>query len=292
VTFSDLIVDRPSTDSSGEPSIANNKFFQSIENRQVQAESLLCVGLDPDASRFPARILKEADPIFCFNKAIIDATADLVCCFKPQFAHFAALGAEKSLEKTISYIKDLDIPVILDAKRGDIGSTAERYATEAFERYGADAVTINPYLGYDSMEPFLSYRDKGIFILCRTSNPGGADLQNLKLENGQSLYEHVAGQASSQWNGNNNIALVTGATQPSELARIREITGDMPFLLPGIGAQGGDVASSLKAGKGGGLIVSSSRAVLYASDGDDFDEAARQVANSTRTEINEHKATA
>ena len=170
-----------------------------------------------------------------------------------------------------------------------MGSTAERYAVECFDRYDADAVTINPYLGYDAMEPFLAYSEKGVFILCRTSNPGGADLQNLKLDNGQSLYEHVASEAANVWNANNNIALVTGATQPQELARIREITGDMTFLLPGIGAQGGDVAASLAAGAGGGLIVSSSRAVLYASDGNDFADAARQVAESTRTEINEHR---
>ena len=250
---------------------------------------MLCVGLDPDISRFPAQIQNEAEPIFTFNKAIIDATADLVCCYKPQFAHYAAVGAEVELEKTIRYIKDLGIPVILDAKRGDVGSTAERYAVECFERYDADAVTINPYLGYDSMEPFLSYSEKGVFILCRTSNPGGADLQNLKLENGQSLYEHVAHQASSVWNANNNIALVTGATQPEELARIRQITGDMTFLLPGIGAQGGDVAASLEAGEGGDLIVSSSRAVLYASDGNDFAEAAKAVAEATRKEINQHQ---
>jgi len=250
---------------------------------------LLCIGLDPDPNRFPKRFLKEDEPIFNFNKAIIDATADLVCCFKPQIAHYAAVGAESELFKTIAYIKDLGIPVILDAKRGDVGITAERYAVECFERYNADAVTINPYLGFDAMEPFLSYTDKGVFILCRTSNPGGADLQNLTLDNGLSLYEHVAHQASSVWNTNNNVALVTGATQPQELARIREIAGDMTFLLPGIGAQGGDVEASLAAGEGGGLIVSSSRTVLYASGGDDFADAARQVADSTRIEINRHR---
>jgi orotidine-5'-phosphate decarboxylase len=216
----------------------------------------------------------------------------LVCCYKPQFAHYAAVGAEEELEKTIQYIKDLGIPVLLDAKRGDVGTTAERYAVECFERYNADAVTINPYLGYDAMEPFLSYSEKGVFILCRTSNPGGADLQNLKLEDGRSLYEHVAHQASSVWNANNNVALVTGATRPQELARIREITGDMTFLLPGIGAQGGDVAASIEAGEGGDLIVSSSRAVLYASDGDDFADAARKAAEATRNEINEARALA
>lgn len=180
--------------------------------------------------------------------------------------------------------------MILDAKRGDVGSTAEQYAVEVFDRYGADAATINPYLGYDAMEPFLAHADKGIFILCRTSNPGGADLQNLVLQDGRHLYEHVAHEAANTWNSNGNIALVTGATRPEELTKIRQITGDMSLLLPGIGAQGGDMAASLKAGAGGGLIVSSSRAVLYASSGDDFAEAARQEAQSTRDEINHHRA--
>ena len=215
---------------------------------------------------------------------------DIACCYKPQFAHYAAVGAERELEKTIQYIKDLGIPLILDVKRGDVGSTAERYAVECFERYGADAVTINPYLGLDAMEPFLDYGEKGVFILCRTSNPGGADLQNLKLADGSSLYEHVARQASGVWNVNNNIALVTGATHPEELARIRQITGDMTLLLPGIGVQGGDIGVSLAAGEGGGLIVSSSRAVLYASSGDDFADAARKVAEATRIEIKEHQS--
>ncbi len=270
----------------GVNTISTNQFFSHIDARQQQVNSLLCIGLDPDPKRFPVAVQQESDAIFAFNKAIIDATVDIACCYKPQFAHYAAGANEPSLEKTIRYIKDQGVPVILDVKRGDIGSTAEQYAIEAFDRYGADAVTINPYLGYDSMEPFLDHQDKGVFILCRTSNPGGADLQNLKLANGKQLFEHVADQAANVWNKNHNVALVTGATQPSELARIREITGDMPFLLPGIGSQGGDVEKSIKAGQGGGLIVSSSRAILYASDGEDFAEEARRVAASTRDEIN------
>ncbi len=266
--------------------IRTNEFFSQVEARQRQINSLLCIGLDPDPKRFPAAIRQESDPIFAFNKAIIDATADVACCYKPQFAHYAAGANEPSLAKTIDYIKVLGIPVILDVKRGDIGSTAEQYAKEVFSRYSADAVTINPYLGYDSMEPFLDYQDKGVFILCRTSNPGGADLQNLTLANGKQLYEHVAEQAANVWNKNQNVALVTGATQPSELARIREITGEMPFLLPGIGSQGGNVEKSIKAGRGGGLIVSSSRAILYASEGSDFADEAMRVAESTRDEIN------
>ena len=268
--------------------VSSNEFFNAVNARQSEQKTRLCIGLDPDPERFPAPIRRDKEPIFAFNKAVIDSTSDLACCYKPQFAYYAANAAERELEKTISYIRDLDIPVILDAKRGDVGSTAEKYATEAFERYGADAVTINPYLGLDAMQPFLARAEKGIFILCRTSNPGGADIQNLMIDGGDQLYEHIAGLASQQWNGNNNVALVVGATQPSELTRVREITGDMTLLLPGIGAQGGDVEASIKAGQGGGLIVSSSRAVLYASSGDDFAEAARKIAQSTRDEINQH----
>ena len=250
---------------------------------------MLCIGLDPDLSRFPVKISREKDPVFVFNKAIIDATLDLACCYKPQIAHYAAAAAEAALEKTIDYIKDLGVPLILDAKRGDVGATAENYAAEVFERYEADAVTINPYMGHEAMQPFLAFADRGVFILCRTSNPGGADLQNLMLQGGDQLFERVAILAANQWNGNNNVALVVGATMPAELARIREITGDMTLLLPGIGAQGGDVAASMQAGQGGGLILSSSRAVLYASSADDFADAAREVARVTRDEINLHR---
>ena len=250
---------------------------------------MLCIGLDPDLSRFPVKISREKDPVFVFNKAIIDATLDLACCYKPQIAHYAAAAAEAALEKTIAYIKDLGVPLILDAKRGDVGATAENYAAEVFERYEADAVTINPYMGHDAMQPFLAFADRGVFILCRTSNSGGADLQNLMLQGGDQLFERVAILAANQWNGNNNVALVVGATMPAELARIREITGDMTLLLPGIGAQGGDVAASMQAGQGGGLILSSSRAVLYASSADDFADAAREVARATRDEINLHR---
>lgn len=269
-----------------ERQVLKNPCFSSIETRQNQLKSLLCIGLDPDPRRFPTRFLREKEPILAFNKSIIDATADLACCFKPQIAFYASNSAERELEKTISYLKDLQIPVILDAKRGDVGTTAEQYAAEVFDRYGADAVTINPYLGFDAMAPFLDRAEKGVFILCRTSNPGGADLQNLVLQDGRLLYEHVANEAATTWNGNENVALVTGATQPQELAKIRQITGEMTLLLPGIGVQGGELDASLKAGEGGGLIVSSSRAVLYASSGEDFAEAARQVAESTRDEIN------
>lgn len=262
-------------------------FITALKQTAERNDSLLCVGLDPDPARFPASLGKSNSAIFDFNKAIIDATADLVCAYKPQIAHYAAVGAEDELAKTIHYIKQqYQIPVILDSKRGDIGSTAQMYAREAFERYDADAVTINPYLGLDSMEPFLSWQDKGIVILCRTSNPGGSDLQNLKLESGQYLYEHIAVQARDVWNKNKNILLVVGATRPEELKRIRDLTGDIPFLLPGIGAQGGDIKATMENARGGQLVVNSSRAVLYADSSDNFAEGARRVALETRDQIN------
>ena len=230
--------------------------------------------------------------MFTFNRAIIDSTRDIACCYKPQIAHFAAQGAERELEQTITYLKDLGVPVLLDAKRGDVGSTASMYAAELFERYGADAATINPYLGIDAMQPFLDYRDKGLFILCRTSNPGGATLQNLRLEGGQTLFEHIAREAASTWNTNGNVGLVVGATVPAELRRTREIAGDMPFLLPGVGTQGADVSATMAAGQGGPMLVSASRSILYASAGADFDQAARNAAIATRDEINRHRVPA
>jgi len=222
-------------------------------------DSLACVGLDPLIERLPAHIAAHASPIFHFNKAIIDATADLVCAYKPQFAHYAACEAEDQLERTIEYIHRAHpgIPVILDAKRGDVGSTAERYAIEAFERYGADAVTVNPYLGGDSLEPFLRYADRGVLVLCRTSNPGAVDLQDLDV-GGRKLFTVVAELAATRWNSRGNCLLVVGATYPQELAAVRAITGDMPFLLPGAGAQGADIGAAVAAGQsadGRGLIV-------------------------------------
>ena len=250
----------------------------------------MCVGLDPEIERFPARIRAEASPIFQFNRAIIDATADLVCAYKPQFAHYAAYEAEDQLERTIEYIHRVHpgVPVILDAKRGDIGNTAERYAIEAFERYGADAVTVNPYLGGDSLEPFLRHSERGIVILCRTSNPGAGDLQDLSV-GGRPLYQVVAELAARRWNSRGNCLLVVGATYPRELAEVRALVGDMPLLVPGVGAQGGDVERVVQQGgtrSGTGLIISSSRAILYASGGEDFAQAARAAASSLRAQIN------
>jgi len=265
-------------------------FTQQLERAWRENDSLVCVGLDPEIERFPPRIRAEASPIFQFNRAVIDATADLVCAYKPQFAHYAAYEAEDQLERTIEYIHRVHpgIPVILDAKRGDIGHTAERYAIEAFERYGADAVTVNPYLGGDSLEPFLRHTERGVLVLCRTSNPGAGDLQDLRVE-GRPLYQVVAELAARRWNVHGNCLLVIGATYPRELAEVRALVGDMPLLVPGVGAQGGDVEQVVASGctrSGTGLIVSSSRAILYASAADDFAQAARAATASLREKIN------
>jgi orotidine-5'-phosphate decarboxylase len=269
-------------------------FTDLLERSWDRSDSLVCVGLDPELERFPAAVTALASPIFQFNKAIIDATADLVCAYKPQFAHYAAYEAEDQLERTVEYIHRSypGIPVILDSKRGDVGNTAERYAIEAFERYGADAVTVNPYLGGDSLEPFLKYENKGVIILCRTSNPGARDLQDLEIGN-RRLYHTVAELAARSWNSRGNCMLVVGATYPRELAEVREIVGNMPFLVPGVGAQGGDVAQAVQNGQtaqGTGLVISSSRSILYASSGDDFASAARRATETLREQINASRA--
>ena len=261
-------------------------------------DSLLCVGLDPDPAKFPAHLKEAPDAIFRFCSEIADATADLACAFKPQIAYFAARRAEDQLEGLIAHIHDQHpgVPVILDAKRGDIGSTAEQYAVEAFERYRADAVTVNPYMGRDSVEPWLAWKDKGVILLCRTSNPGGSDLQFLRAKVGAgetAVFEHVARLVSQEWNTTGQCALVVGATFPTELARVREIVGEMPLLVPGIGAQGGDIEATVKAGRtagGAGLMINSSRAILYAGKGEDYAAAARTVARETRDAINRWRA--
>jgi orotidine-5'-phosphate decarboxylase len=220
----------------------------------------------------------------------VDATSDLVCAYKPQIAHFAALRAEEALERLIAHIHEHHpgVPVILDAKRGDIGSTAQHYVAEAFERYGADAVTINPYLGRDSAQPFLDRADKGVILLCHTSNPGAADLQDLDV-GGRPLYQHVAQLVAREWNTHGNCALVTGATWPEQLAEVRALVGDVPLLVPGVGAQGGDVEAVVRNGRtldGTGLMISSSRAILYAGSGEDFAEKAREATQALRESIN------
>jgi orotidine-5'-phosphate decarboxylase len=250
-------------------------------------DSLLCVGLDPDPARIPAGL-----SIGDFCRAIVDATADLACAFKPQIAYFAALGAERALEELCAYIRATcpAIPIVLDAKRGDIGATATQYAREAFDRYGADAVTVNPYMGFDSVEPYLEWSERGVIVLCRTSNPGGSDLQFLDV-GGRPLYQHVARLVAQQWNRTGQCALVVGATFPDELRAVRALVGDMPLLVPGVGAQGGDVQATVEAGRtaaGTGMMINSSRAILYAAPqaGEDFAAAARRVAAATRVDIN------
>ena len=250
---------------------------------------MLCVGLDPDPVRFPSKLKGDAGKIYDFCAAIVDATADLVSAFKPQIAYFAAHRAEDQLERLMAHMRSAapGVPVILDAKRGDIGSTAAQYAIEAFERYGADAVTLSPFMGFDSIAPYLNYHGKGAFLLCRTSNPGGDDLQNQRLASvaGQPLlYEHIAALAQGPWNLNSQLGLVVGATYPAEIERVRAVAPLLPLLIPGVGAQGGDALATVRAGwrPGAPIIVNSSRAILYASSGDDFSDAARREALRTR----------
>src|SRR6201996_8443892 len=270
------------------------KFLEQLKNAWTRSNSLVCVGLDPELEKFPASLAGQPSPIFQFTRRIIEATADVVCAYKPQFAHYAAYEAEDQLERTIEYIHQNHpgIPVILDSKRGDVGNTAQRYAIEAFERYGADAVTVNPYLGTDSLEPFLSYEDRGVIVLCRTSNPGAGDLQDLDT-GGRKVYEVVEKLAAGRWNSRGNCALVVGATYPNELAKVRALTGDMPFLVPGVGAQGGDVQAVISNGQttaGDGLMVSSSRAILYAANDESWIEAARTATRRLRDQINQFRA--
>ena len=268
-------------------------FLDMLNAAEQQNQSMLCVGLDPEPTRFPGRLLGQADKIYDFCAAIVDATADLVISFKPQIAYFAAHRAEGQLERLMAHMRRTapHVPIILDAKRGDIGSTAEQYAIEAFERYGADAVTLSPFMGFDSVAPYLKragqHSGKGAFLLCRTSNPGGDDLQNQRLssvEGQPKLYEHIARLAQGPWNLNGQLGLVVGATYPAEIERVRSVAPTLPLLIPGVGAQGGDAAATVRAGwrKGAPIIVNSSRAILYASNGDDFFEAARIEALKTR----------
>lgn len=267
-------------------------FVEKLANAAGKNKSLLCVGLDPDPMLMPEKV-----GVLEFNKAIIDATADLVCAYKPNLAFYEALGNEglDALKQTVKYVPD-DIPVIGDAKRGDIGNTAKAYARTIFNNFNFDATTVNPYLGFDSVEPFIEYRDKGVFILCRTSNTGAADFQSLRCQTEEHshrpLFEIVALKAS-QWNLHGNIGLVVGATCPEELRLIRNSYPDMLLLIPGIGAQGGDLAATIRYGvnaEGEGAIINSSRGIIYASSGKDFVQAARQAACSLRDRINYYRA--
>lgn len=261
-------------------------FLSSLKFAQEKNNSLLCVGLDPDITKIPD--WKEG--VFWFLKNIVDETYDLVCAYKPQIAYFSAYGWETDLKDIIVYIHTNypHIPVILDAKRGDIGSTATQYCLEAFDRYDADAVTLNPYMWGDTLEPFLGYEDKGIIVICKTSNPGSGDFEDLELKNGRKLYEEVAYRASHDWNTHGNVLLVVGATYPAELANVRAIIwDDMQMLIPGIGAQWGDIEATVRAAKnshGGGMIINSARAVLYPKTGTSREEAMR-----TRDTINQYR---
>ncbi len=266
------------------------RFTEQLKNAWQTTGSMLCVGLDPDLKRMPSPFTRDAAGVEAFCKAMVDATAAHACAFKPQIAYFAAIGAEGALENIIRHIRDAapHAVVVLDAKRGDIGPTARQYASEAFERYDADALTINPYMGTDSIEPYFDFPDRGLFLLCRTSNPGGSDLQFLDISSGEKLYERVARLAHGRWNPHGQTGLVVGATFPDEIATVRQLTGDMPLLVPGIGAQGGDIDATVKSGRdssGWGLLINSSRAILYAGSDSDFAEKAEQVASQTREQI-------
>ena len=277
------------------------RFIERLARAEQRNDSLLCVGLDPEPARFPAGMAGDAARIFDFCRAIVDATHDLAIAFKPQIAYFAAHRAEDQLERLIAHIHGAapQVPVILDAKRGDVGSTARQYAIEAFERYRADALTLSPFMGFDSIEPYLAYPEKGLFLLCRTSNPGGSDLQAQTLLNGARLYEHIARLASGAWNSGGQIGLVVGATFPAELARVRELAPTLPLLIPGVGAQGGDAQAVVRcawrqeAGRTvAPIVVNSSRAILYASQGADFAAAARRAALDARQALNQARGTA
>lgn len=279
-------------------------FLDQLRAAESANASMLCVGLDPEPARFPAGVARDAQGIYDFCAAIVEATADLVIAFKPQIAYFAAHRAEAQLERLMAHMRSVAprVPIILDAKRGDIGSTAEQYAREAFDRYGADAVTLSPFMGFDSVAPYLKYEGKGAFLLCRTSNPGGDDLQNQRLASvpGQPLlYEHVAQLAQGPWNTSGQLGLVVGATYPREIERVRELAPTVPLLIPGVGAQGGDAVATIQAGwrgaagmTSGPVIVNSSRAILYAGNGPDFAAAARAAAEATRGQLQAARAQA
>lgn len=266
-------------------------FTSLLHTAWTQQNSLLTLGLDPDLTRLPASLQGSATGVYDFCTGMVDACAPYVSAFKPQFAYFASIKAEDQLERICAYIKQKhpQLPIIMDSKRGDIGSTARHYALEAFERYGADAITVSPYMGHDSVEPYFEWKDKGVIVLCRTSNPGGSDLQFLDV-GGTPLYLHVAKLVAEKWNAHTGqCALVVGATFPDEIAKVRAVVGDLPLLVPGIGAQGGDIPATVQAGlnsQGTGMMINSSRAILYASSGTDWQDAAANVAKQTRDAIN------
>jgi orotidine-5'-phosphate decarboxylase len=291
-----MVLTSPDQESSADHT-ARRSFMARLRARWA-AGTLLCVGLDPEIERLPATVRRAtvAETLLAFGAAIVDATADLVCAYKPNIAFYEAQGPDglEALIQTIALIhrRAPDVPVLLDAKRGDMANTSRLYARAVFDVYGADAVTVQPYQGQEALAPFIEREDRGVFVLCRTSNPGAAELQDLPVA-GEPLYLHVAGAVAERWNGLGNCGLVVGATWPDELRAIRAAAPDLPILLPGIGAQAGDLAGSVRAGVdryGQGLLVSASRSVLYASPGANFADAARREAQRLRDTINQYRS--
>jgi orotidine-5'-phosphate decarboxylase len=272
-------------------------FFERLQNRQIAVNSMVCVGLDTDQDLIPKDINWAEDPVLAFNKAIIDATAEFVCAFKINIAFYSVSGwLEIVLQDTINYIQEKysEIPIILDAKNGDIANSAEKYVREAFTRFKVDAVTINPYLGQDSCQPFLEQKDKGIFVLCKTSNPGSKEFQDLRVHikdhnANWPLYQQVACRVANFWNSNKNCGLVVGASYPEALKAVRQVVGKMIILVPGVGNQGGTLEAVMRSGannKGRGLVISASRSIIYASNGSDFAEVAAKEVVQLKNQIN------
>lgn len=267
-------------------------FTEKLSQTTSRNNSLVCVGLDTDPAKLPACVLDKDDPVLYFNQQIIDATCDLVCCYKPNFAFYGALGATgfTTLQHTLDHVPD-GVPVLVDAKVGDIGNTAKQYARKFFDVLGADALTVTPYMGTDAVTPFTAYKDRTTFLVCLTSNPGADDFEKQQM-GARPLYEHVIAKAH-EWNSANNIGLVIGGTQPEHFASVRALAPNMPFLIPGIGAQGGDIEAAVKNGQdaqGAGILVNSSRGILYASSGDDYATAAREATLQLRDALNAHRS--
>ena len=262
-------------------------FFERLQARIDTADSVLSVGLDTAVDRIPEQLQGEELPQWAFNRRIIDATHEYAACYKPNLAFYESPAGWRALRETIAYAEGKGVPVLLDGKRADIGNTARQYATLLEE---ADAITVNPYLGRDAVEPFLQQAEKGVFVLCRTSNPGGSEFQNLQVGNDKRLFEYVA-QRAAAWNESDNVGLVVGATAPDELEQVRELVPELPFLVPGVGSQGGDVAAAIDFGltaEGVGLI-NSSRGIIYAGADEQFEAAAATAAKRLTRRLNEHR---
>jgi orotidine-5'-phosphate decarboxylase len=269
------------------------RFFERLERRIESTGSVLCVGLDPDLDRLPEHLREHDLPRWAWGRRIVDATHEHAAAYKPNAAFYEDPDGWRALEETIAYAHGKDVPVVLDAKRGDVGHTARQYARLLDDAsLGADAITVSPYLGRDSLEPFLSRTGKGVFVLCRTSNPGGADLQDRELAGGERLYERVA-RLAGEWNERGNVGLVVGATAETELERTRELAPDLPFLVPGVGTQGGDAAAAVEHGLAGGVgLVNASRSIVFAGEGsadEAFAMAAGAAAKRLERRLNEHR---